>query len=36
MFALKCELKERPYVLVTFSILILIFVCGYGVRAAEL
>jgi hypothetical protein len=36
IFALKCEMKERPYTLILFTMLILIFICGFAMRAAEL
>ena len=35
-FAIKCELKERPYTLIAVAIAISIFVFGYAMRAAEL
>jgi len=36
MFAIKCELKERPYTILFVSILISIFVFGFAMRAAEM
>lgn len=35
-FALKCELKERPFILIMFTLVILIYVFGFGIRSAEL
>lgn len=35
-FAIKCELKERPYTILTVAILTSIFIFGYAIRAAEL
>lgn len=34
-FAIKCELKERPYTILIVMILISIFVFGFAMRAAE-
>ena len=36
IFALKCEMKERPYMFIMGSQIILITVLGFGIRAAEL
>jgi hypothetical protein len=36
MFALKCEMKERPYTVILFAMIILIFICGFAIRVAEL
>jgi hypothetical protein len=35
-FAIKCELKVRPYKMIIIAIGISIFLFGYAVRAAEL
>jgi len=35
-FAIKCELKERPYQIIIVAIGISIFIFGYAMRAAEL
>lgn len=35
-FAIKCELKERPYTILLVAILTSIFIFGYAMRAAEL
>ena len=35
-FAIKCELKERPFTLIAVAIGISIFIFGYAIRAAEL
>ncbi|CAI2364271.1 unnamed protein product [Moneuplotes crassus] len=35
-FVLKCELKERPFTILTICILIVSFFFGYALRAAEL
>ena len=35
-FAIKCELKERPYTILLVAILVSIFVFGYAIRAAEM
>jgi hypothetical protein len=35
-FAIKCELKERPYTILLVAILSSIFIFGYAIRAAEL
>ena len=35
-FALKCELKERPYTIIAVAIGLFIFIFGYAIRAAEL
>jgi hypothetical protein len=35
-FAIKCELKERPYHIIMVAIGISIFIFGYAMRAAEL
>ena len=35
-FAIKCELKERPYKIMIVAIFISIFIFGYAMRAAEL
>jgi len=36
MFVLRCEMKERPFTIICFSQIIVIFVFGYAVRVAEL
>jgi len=36
MFTLKCELKERPYIIIMFTMVIIIFVFGFAIRSAEL
>ena len=36
VFAIKCELKERPYTILTVAILTSIFIFGYAMRAAEM
>ena len=36
IFVLKCEMKERPFTVILFTLIILIFVFGFAVRAAEL
>lgn len=36
MFAIKCELKERPYNIIAVAIGLSIFIFGYAIRAAEL
>jgi hypothetical protein len=36
IFALKCELKERPYTLVSIAVTISILIFGFAMRAAEL
>ena len=36
MFALKCELEERPYTMILLAKLVLILVCGFALRAFEL
>lgn len=35
-FAIKCELKERPYTILLVAIVISIFIFGFALRAAEL
>lgn len=35
-FAIKCELKERPYTIIFVAITLSIFIFGYALRAAEL
>lgn len=35
-FAIKCELKERPYTIILVTILGSIFIFGYAIRAAEM
>lgn len=35
-FAIKCELKERPYTILLVAILSSIFIFGYAIRAAEM
>lgn len=35
-FALKCELKERPFTILFLAILVSIFSFGYALRAAEI
>lgn len=35
-FAIKCELKERPYTIIFVAIVISIFIFGFAMRAAEL
>ena len=35
-FAIKCELKERPYTIIFAVITLSIFIFGYALRAAEL
>lgn len=35
-FAIKCELKERPFTILLVAILVSIFVFGYALRSAEL
>lgn len=35
-FALKCELKERPYTILLVTILVCIFMFGYALRVAEI
>eukprot|EP00347_Sterkiella_histriomuscorum_P002880 403366439 len=35
-FAIKCELKERPYTILLVTILGSIFIFGYAIRAAEM
>ena len=35
-FAIKCELKERPYTILLMAILSSIFIFGYAIRAAEM
>lgn len=36
MFVLRCELKERPFTIIMFSQIIVIFAFGYATRMAEL
>jgi hypothetical protein len=35
-FAIKCELKERPYTIIFCAISLSIFIFGFAMRAAEL
>jgi len=35
-FAIKCELKERPYTIIIVAIGLSILIFGYSMRAAEL
>jgi len=35
-FTLKAEIKERPFSVILFTLVILIFVLGFFIRAAEL
>ena len=35
-FAIKCELKERPYTIIFCAIALSIFIFGFAMRAAEL
>jgi hypothetical protein len=36
LFALKCEMKERPFPLLLFTLVLIIFVLGFAIRSAEL
>jgi hypothetical protein len=36
IFALKCEMKERPYIIIMFTMVLIIFVLGFAIRSAEL
>jgi len=36
MFTLKSELKERPYIIIMFTMVMIIFVFGFAIRSAEL
>ena len=36
LFTLKCEMKERPFTITLFMLIILIFVFGFDIRSAEL
>lgn len=36
IFTLKCEMKERPYIIIMFTMVIIIFILGFAIRSAEL
>jgi hypothetical protein len=36
IFTLKSELKERPFVIIMFTMVMVIFVFGFAIRSAEL